>query len=198
MTELLEPMDCAFSDVREYDTMICSLYEIWHKDGDSTEEYMLRIHEAVVVICHSYPRQVADQGKNLRDALEFMMAKLPEREQAGASFDTLYMLANKMEAHQPNHIHQGQGSSDSYQDRYRRYPAPAGWMTMLANEELLPSDPEPLEQGVLEPDVIDGLSLRMTQATRGRNSTVLCVEQLITLLRIVLIGSLSACGGRSN
>ena len=34
---------------------------------------------------------------------------------------------------------------------------------MLAEEELLP-DPKSLEQGVLEPDVIEGLSLRMTQA----------------------------------
>ena len=48
-------MDHAFGDVREYDTMICSVYEIWQKDGESVEEYMLRIHEAVVVICHAYP-----------------------------------------------------------------------------------------------------------------------------------------------
>ena len=35
---------------------------------------------------------------------------------------------------------------------------------MLAEEELLLPDPEPLEQGVLEPNMIEGLSLRMTQA----------------------------------
>ena len=34
---------------------------------------------------------------------------------------------------------------------------------MLA-EELLPPDPEPLDPGVPEPDIIKGLSLRMTQA----------------------------------
>ena len=50
MTKLLECMDHTFGDVREYDTMICSLYEIQHKDGESVEEYMLRIHEAVVMI----------------------------------------------------------------------------------------------------------------------------------------------------
>ena len=39
--ELLEHMDHAFGDVCEYDTMICSSYEIWQKDGESMEEYML-------------------------------------------------------------------------------------------------------------------------------------------------------------
>ena len=41
VTELLELMDCAFGDVHEYDTMICSLYEIRQKEGESVEEYML-------------------------------------------------------------------------------------------------------------------------------------------------------------
>ena len=41
MTELLEQMDHAFGDVQEYDTMICSLYEIRQKEGESVEEYML-------------------------------------------------------------------------------------------------------------------------------------------------------------
>ena len=95
--------------------------------AESVEEYMLWIHEAVAVICHAYPDRVADQGKNwawnrfyyglvpnLRDALEFAMAELPEREQAGASFDTLYTLAKKMEVHQPTCMHQGQDSSDAY------------------------------------------------------------------------------------
>ena len=55
VTELLEWMDHTFGDVREYDTMICSLYEIRQKEGESVEEYMLRIHEAMAVICHAYP-----------------------------------------------------------------------------------------------------------------------------------------------
>ena len=89
------------------------------------------------MICHTYLDQVAVQGKNwaqdrfyhglvpsLRDALEFAIVELPEREQAGDSFDTLYTLAKKMEACQPTHMHWGQGSFDVYQNRYRRYPAP--------------------------------------------------------------------------
>ena len=65
MTELLECMDCAFGNVCEYDTMIRSLYKIRQKEGDSLEEYMLQIHEAVAVIGHAYPDWITDQGKNL-------------------------------------------------------------------------------------------------------------------------------------
>ena len=65
MAELLECMDHAFGDVCEYDTMIHSLYEIRQKEGESTEEYMLQIHEAMVVIHCAYPDWVTDQGKNL-------------------------------------------------------------------------------------------------------------------------------------
>ena len=39
--KLLVCMDRAFSDVRDYDTMIRSLYEIRQKDSKSVEEYML-------------------------------------------------------------------------------------------------------------------------------------------------------------
>ena len=92
------------------------------------------------------------------------MVELPEREQASASFDTLYTLAKKIEVHQPNCMHWGQGSSDAYQDRYRRYPAPGGRVATLAEEELLLPDPEPLDPGLPKLDVIEGLSLRMTQA----------------------------------
>ena len=41
VTELLECMDCAFGDVHEYNTMICSSHEIRQKAGESMEEYML-------------------------------------------------------------------------------------------------------------------------------------------------------------
>ena len=101
---------------------------------------------------------------SLWDALGFAMAELPEREQTGASFDTLYMLAKMMETQQPPHLHRsGSGSSDAYGDKYRRYPAPVGWVAMLAEEELLPPDPKPPDSEAPEPDVIEGLSLRMTQ-----------------------------------
>ena len=61
-------------------------------------------------------------------------------------------------------MHRGQGSSDAYRDKYRRYPAPAGQVAMLVEEELFPPDPEPLDPGVPELDIIEGLSLRMIQA----------------------------------
>ena len=93
------------------------------------------------------------------------MAELPEREQAGASFDTLYTLAKKMEACQPMRTHKGeQGSSDAYLDKYRRYPTPTGWVATLAEEYLLPPDPEPLDPGTPQLDITKGLSLRMIQA----------------------------------
>ena len=178
MTEFLEHMDCAFGDVHKYDTMIHSLYEIRQKEGESMEEYMLWIHEAIVVICHAYLDQVTDQGKNLvwdwfylgltpslQDALEFVMAELPKKEQASASFNTLYTLAKKMEVQQPSHPHRSRsGSSDAYRDKYRIYPAPVGWVAMLAEEELLSPDPEPPDSEAPKPDVIEGLSLRMTLA----------------------------------
>ena len=92
------------------------------------------------------------------------MVELPEREQAGTSFDMLYTLAKMMEVRQPMHSHRGgQRSSDAYQDMYRRYPTPVGWVAILAGELLL-LDPEPLDPGTPEPDIIEGLSLRMTQA----------------------------------
>ena len=58
-------MDHTFDDVCEYNTMICSLFEIRQKEGESMQEHMLRIHEAISVICHAYPDRVMDQGKNL-------------------------------------------------------------------------------------------------------------------------------------
>ena len=39
-----------------------------------------------------------------------------------------------------------------------------GWVTMLTEEELLPPDPKPLDPEVSELDIIQGLSLGMTQA----------------------------------
>ena len=106
------------------------------------------------------------------------MVELPEREQAGVSFNTLYTLAKKMEAHQPNHMHRGQGSSNAYWDRYRRYPTPRGRVDILAKEEFLPPNPKPLDPGIPRLDVIEGLSLRMTQAMnhyqRGEHQCFVC------------------------
>ena len=133
--QLLACLDCAFSNVHDYDTMIRSLHEIRQKESESVEEYMLQIHKAMAVIHHAYPDQISDKGRNLmqdmfyhgmspslHDALGFAMAELPERKQVNMSFDTLYMLAKEMEAHQPSQSHRGRsGSSEAYRDKYRRY-----------------------------------------------------------------------------
>ena len=62
--ELLEHMDVTFGNVHDF--MIRYLYEIQQKEVKSMEEYMLKIHEAVVVICCAHPDHVSDQGKNLQ------------------------------------------------------------------------------------------------------------------------------------
>ena len=65
VTKFLEHVDHAFGDMHEYNTMIHSLYEIRHKEGESVEEYMFWINEVVAIIRHAYPDRVMDQGKNL-------------------------------------------------------------------------------------------------------------------------------------
>ena len=151
---LLTHMDCTFGNVHDYDTMIQSLYEIRQKDSETMEEYKLWIHEAMVVICCTYPEQIPDQVKNLtrdrfyhgllpslHNALSFPMVDLPEQEQANTSFNMLYTLAKKLEVRQPLHSQKGgSGSSDTYRDRFRRYPALAGRVTTLEDEELFPPD----------------------------------------------------------
>ena len=95
----------------------------------------------------------------------FTMAELPEREQVNMSFNTLHMLAKKMEAHQPSRSHRSRpGSSEAYRDKYRRYPVPTGRVATLEDEELFPPDPEIWDVEPPEIDQIEGLSVRMTQA----------------------------------
>ena len=67
VTQLLEHIDHALVNPHEYDKMIQSLYEIRQKEEESVEEYMLQIHEAVVVNCHTYPDWVTEgkERKNL-------------------------------------------------------------------------------------------------------------------------------------
>ena len=111
--DLLMHMERTFGNNRDYDAMIRTLYEV-QKREDEVEEYMLHIHEAVAVICRTYPERLPDQGQYLKkdhfyhglcpylhDALSFAMSELPEREQAHPTFDTLYMLTKKLEAGQP-------------------------------------------------------------------------------------------------
>ena len=49
--DLLMHMERMFGNKRDYDAMIRTLYEVQQRDDEMVEEYMLRIHEAVVVIC---------------------------------------------------------------------------------------------------------------------------------------------------
>ena len=92
LTELLQHMDRAFGEVSEADTMIRSMYEIRQVEKETVEEYMLHIHEAVVVIQHAYLERLTNQDKNflhdhfyngllpsLHEALGFAVADLRER-----------------------------------------------------------------------------------------------------------------------
>ena len=65
VSDLLAHMDCMFSNVCDCDTMVRCLYEIHQKENKTMEEYMLWLHEAVLVIHHMYPDRIADQCKNL-------------------------------------------------------------------------------------------------------------------------------------
>ena len=46
--------------------MIRMLYEVQQKEDETVEEYMLRIHDAVTVICHTYPEHLPDHGRDLK------------------------------------------------------------------------------------------------------------------------------------
>ena len=102
LTKLLQCMDRVFGEVSEADTMIRSMYKIHQMEKETVEEYMLHIHEAVVVIQCAHPERLANQDKNflhdhfyngllpfLHEALGFTVADLPEREQTCTTFDTL-------------------------------------------------------------------------------------------------------------
>ena len=177
LNDLLRHMDCTFGNIHDYDSMIRSLYKIHQKESETVEEYMLRVHEAVAVVKRAYPDQVPNEGEGLRrdrfyygltpsfrDALSFAMADLPEREQADTSFDTLYHLAKKLEAwHQPHNATKVGSSTHDPHKGFKKYPTPVGHMAMV-EPDLLPPDPDPVENASPEPDYIEGLSLWMTQA----------------------------------
>ena len=177
LTKLLQRMDRTFGEVSEADTMIRSMYKIRQMEKETVEEYMLRIHEAVVVIWHAYPERLTNQDKNflhncfyngllpsLCEALGFAVADLPEREQSRTTFDTLYTLARKMEVHQSNHNSRG-APSDGYRDRYQWYPTPANRVaTVGEGGNFLPPDPEEQEPESPGDDPLDGLSTQFTQA----------------------------------
>ena len=95
MQDLLMHMEKMFGNKWGYDAMIRMLYEVQQKENKTVEEYMLHIHNAVMVICHMYPEHLHDHGRDLKkdrfyhglhpylhDALSFAMVELPKREQA--------------------------------------------------------------------------------------------------------------------
>ena len=103
--DLLMHMEKTFGNKHDYNAMIRTLYEVQQREDNTVEEYILRIHDAIAVICHVYPEHLPDWGRDLKkdffyhglhpylhDTLSFAMVELPEREQAHPTFDTLYML----------------------------------------------------------------------------------------------------------
>ena len=141
------------------------------------EEYMLHIHDAIVVIHHAYLERLPDRGRDLKkdrfyhglhsylhDALSFAMAELPKREQAHPTFDTLYTLVKKLEAGQPVHTHWYASSSDAYREKHRCYPALAGRVAALEEEGVASTHPVSGEDSESEVEAVDGLNVCLAQA----------------------------------
>ena len=170
-------MEKMFSNKCDYDAMIRTLYEFQQKEDKMVEEYMLHIHDAVVVICHVYLECLPDWGRDLKkdhfyhglhpylhDALSFAMAELPEREQAHPTFDTLYTLAKKLEAEQPMHTSQYVSNSDAYREKHRCYPALAGRVAALEEDGVASTNPVSREDSKSEVEAVDGLNVHLAQA----------------------------------
>ena len=174
--DLLMHMEKTFSNKCEYDAMIRTLYEVQQKEDKTVDEYILHIHDTITVICCTYPEHLPDWGRDLKkdcfyhglcpylhDALSFAMGELPEREQTHPTFDTLYTLAKKLEAGQPAHTHQYTPSSNVYREKHRCYPAPAGRVAALEEEELVPTDPVSGEDSESEVEAEDVLNVCLAQ-----------------------------------
>ena len=170
-------MEKTFSNKCNYDAMIRTLYEVQQKEDETMEEYMLHIHDAITVICCTYPEHLPDQGSDLKkdcfyhglcpylhDSLSFAMVELPEKEQARSTFDTLYTLAKKLEAGQPMHTCWYTPSSNVYREKHWCYPALAGRVAALEEEGLVSTDPVSGEDFQSEVEVVDGLSVHLAQA----------------------------------
>ena len=177
MQDLLMHMEKMFGNKHNYDAMISTLYEVQQKEDETVEEYMLHIHDAIMVIHRAYLECLPDWGRDLKedhfyhglhpylhDALSFAMAELPEREQAHPIFDTLYTLVKKMEAGQPAHTHQYAPSSDAYREKHRCYPVLAGRVAALEEEEVASIDPVSGEDSESEVEAVDGLNMHLAQA----------------------------------
>ena len=174
--DLLMHMEKTFGNKCDYDAMIRTLYEVQQRDDETVEEYMLRIHEAVTMICRAYPERLPDWGRDLRkdrfyhglrpylhDALSFAMAELPEREQARPTFDMLYTLAKKLEVGQLVHTCQYTPSMDAYREKHRCYLVPAGRVAALEEEGLALTDPVTGEDSESKVEAVGGLNVCLAQ-----------------------------------
>ena len=143
---------------------------------EAVEECILRIHDAVVVICCTYPECLPDHGIDLKkdhfyhelcsylhDALSFVMAELPKREQAHPMFDTLYTLMKKLEAGQLAWACHYATGLDTYQEKHRCYPAPTGRVVALEEEGVVSANPTSGEDSKLEVEALDGLNVHLAQ-----------------------------------
>ena len=174
--DLLMHMERTFGNKRNYDAMIRTLYEVQQRNDKMVEEYMLRIHEAVAVICRAYPDCLPDQGQDLKDcfyhglhpylhdALSYAMAELPKREQARPTFDTLYTLTKKLEVGQLARTCQYTTSSKVYRDKHRHYLVPAGRVAALEEEGLALSDRVTGEDSESKVEAVGGLNVHLAQA----------------------------------
>ena len=158
--------------------MIRTLYEVQQRDDEMVEEYMLHIHEAVVVICRAYLDCLPDRGRDLKkdrfyhglrpylhDALSFAMAELPEREQAHSTFDTLYMLAKKLEVGQLARTCRYTTSSEAYRDKNWCYLMPVGRVAALEEEGSVLSDHVTREDSESKVEAVGGPNVCLAQAT---------------------------------
>ena len=86
------------------------------------------------------------------------MAELPEREQAHTTFDTLYMLAKKLEVGQLVHMRRYTSSSEAYRERHRHYLAAVGRVAALEEEGLVLTNPATGEDSESEVEAVGGLN----------------------------------------
>ena len=58
--DLLMHMEKTFGNKCNYSAMIRTLYEVQQKEDETLEEYMLCIHDTIVVIDHTYLERLPD------------------------------------------------------------------------------------------------------------------------------------------
>ena len=92
------------------------------------------------------------------------MAELPEREHACPTFDTLYMLAKKLEVGQPACVHRYTPSSKVYRDEHRCYITPTGRVAALEEEGSVLSNQVTGEDSESKVEAVGGINVCLAQA----------------------------------